>query len=123
MECPRPFGSIILMPRRPPTQNKPVAAEITYPAPSPVSADSTLIIIPAELSSNLPGVAPRLAWLRARFGGVPLPLDPSDFVHCMTAIRQRFETHATKTEANNIVEFGVQLHKASIGEFPARCSL
>lgn len=76
-----------------------------------------MVPIPAELSTLMPGFAPRVAWLRARYGGVPLPLDPSDFVECIAAIRQKFDTRLSKNEANSLIEFGIQLHAASIGEF------
>jgi len=90
---------------------------IPLPPPYTMTAASTpsMIPIPSELSSLQPGFAPRVAWLRARFGGVPLPLDASDFVECIAAIRQKFETHVSKAEANHLVEFGLALHAASIG--------
>jgi hypothetical protein len=78
--------------------------------------DAKTIHLPSELSTVYPGFAPRVAWLGTRFGGVPLPLDPRDFVVCIGAIRAKFEFRVSKSEANNLVEFGTKLLRASIGE-------
>lgn len=82
---------------------------------------NTVIALPAALVPDRPGMWPHVAWLQARYGGIPTPMDPRDFCHVIAAVRAKFEVSMSNTTATVLLEFALKLHDLTISESSGVC--
>ncbi|RSH79951.1 uncharacterized protein EHS24_009621 [Apiotrichum porosum] len=83
---------------------------------------NTVIALPAALVPDRPGMWPHVAWLQARYGGIPTPMDPRDFCHVIAAVRAKFEVSMSNKTATVLLEFALKLHDLTITQGEARGS-